>query len=76
MPSGFLLEISNTNNAEVIEHFFREDPLPSGITIRARNTAYDYASFLTMAQTVGFTGSGTITDDGVSIASIFKLSSI
>jgi hypothetical protein len=63
MPSGFLLEISNSNNAEVIVHFFREDPLPSGIDIHVRNSDYQYADILSMAQAEGFTGSGIVTDD-------------
>ena len=73
MPSGFFLEISNTNNTEVSIPFFREEPLPAGITIRARNTDYDYEALLNIAQKDGFTGSGIITDDErVSQLTIYK----
>jgi hypothetical protein len=73
MLSGFLLEISNYNNNEVAVSFFREEPLPSGIDIRVRNTDYNYASLLAMAQTDGFTASGIIADEErVSLLTIYK----
>ena len=73
MPNSFLLEISNTNKAEVSIPFFREEPLQSGIDIHVRNSDYQYADLLSMAQTDGFTGSGIITDDErVSLLTIYK----
>jgi len=73
MRNGLLLEISNTNNAEVTIPFFREDALPSGLTIFARNTDYNYTALLSIAQTEGFTGSGIITDDErVSLLTIYR----
>ena len=73
MPSGFLLEISNANNFELIVPFFRGEHLPTGIDIRVRNTDFNYASLLAMAQMDGFSGSGIITDDErVSLLTIYR----
>ena len=73
MTNSFLIEISNTNKAEVSIPFFREEHLPSGLTIRARNTDYDYEDLLSIAQKNGFTGSGIITDDErVSLLTIYR----
>jgi len=72
MINGFLLEISNANNAEVTLPFFKDGPLPSGIDIHVTNSDYQYADLISMAQAEGFTGSGIITDDErVSLLTIY-----
>lgn len=37
---------------------FQNKELPEGITVRARNTEYDYTTLLSMSKTKGFAGSG------------------
>lgn len=58
MINGFVIEIQNTTKQKRLVTLFQNKELPEGITIRARNTEYDYTALLSMAKTKGFVGSG------------------
>ena len=73
MINGFVLDIVNENNEEVSISLFTNGEIPTGVTITARNSNYDYNSLFLMSINEGFIGGGISTDDkSISQVTIFK----
>ncbi len=63
MINGFVLEITNEKKEDVLVSLFNNELITAGVTIRAKNSNYDYKSLYIMAINEGFSGSGIMTDD-------------
>jgi hypothetical protein len=73
MINGFVLDIINENTEDITVLLFTNKEIPSGVTITAKNTNYDYSSLFLMSIKEGFMGGGISTDnEHISRVTIFK----
>jgi len=63
MHRGFIVEISNNNDIVINLKLFVSDGLVDGVDVKVFNNDYDYNSLLLIANTVGFSGNGILTDN-------------
>lgn len=63
MINGFVLDIINENTEEITVSLFTNKAIPTGVSITAKNSNYNYNSLLLMSINEGFMGGGISTDD-------------
>lgn len=63
MVHGFVIEVSNDTDFPQELNLFKDDGLPSGVSVKVINSNRDYDFLLTVAKKDGFSGRGMIVDN-------------